>query len=89
VEPEERALMRHLLDYPDAIENCAESYALSGLALYLYELANYANRFYEAHRILDDENSGRKNARLVLIETVATVLKNGLALLGIKTLERI
>jgi arginyl-tRNA synthetase len=86
---EERALMRHLLDFGDVVEKCAEHYALSGLALYLYELANGANRFYEAHRILDDENNERKGARLILIRTVSEVLNRGLGLLGIRSLERI
>jgi arginyl-tRNA synthetase len=38
---------------------------------------------------LKDENADRRNARLLLVGTAAKVLKQGLALLGIKTLEKI
>lgn len=87
--PLELRLIKILLDFPDAVEKCTQEHALNGLALYLYELAGLASRYYEEVRILQDPEDDRKNARLVLIETVAATLKNGLKLLGIKTLERI
>lgn len=88
-EPEEEKVMKRLLEFPEAVEKCAEHNTLNGLALYLYELANEANRFYESTRVLDDDNIDRRNARLVLIETTAAVLGRGLNVLGIKTLARI
>lgn len=89
VELEEEKIMKRLLEFPEAIEKCAELNTLNGLALYLYELANDANGFYESIRVLDDDNVGRRNARLVLIKSVASVLKRGLGLLGIPTLKKI
>ena len=89
VEPEEGKVIKRLLEFPEAIEKCAELNTLNGLALYLYELANDTNRFYENVRVLDDDNVERLNARLVLIESVAAVLERGLNILGIKTLKRI
>jgi len=88
-EPKEEKLMKRLLEFQDAVEKCAEQNALNGLALYLYELSNDANRFYESVRVLDDEDAERRNARLVLISVVSTVLKTGLNLLGIEVLKRI
>ncbi len=88
-ESAELRLMRQLLDYPEAIKECAERYALNGLALYLYDLAHLANQFYEQVHVLEDQDDARFNARLTLIKTVARTLKDGLALLGIETLERI
>lgn len=101
-EPEEEKLMNQLLKFSDVVARCVEQDALNGLALYLYELSNDANRFYESVRVLDselsrqggsygvgDENTERKNARLVLVATVSGVLERGLGLLGIKTLKRI
>ena len=88
-EPTERALMKQLLDFPDAIAKCAEFYTLNALALYLYDLSATANQFYELVHVLDDDNAARKVARLTLISTVARTLKQGLNLLGIQTLERI
>jgi len=88
-EPEEEKLMKRLLEFPDAVEKCTEQNVLNGLALYLYELSNNTSRFYESIRVLDDENIGRRNARLILVETVASVLERGFGILGIKTLKRI
>ncbi len=88
-EPVSRTLMRHLLDFPEIIVESARLNTLNGLALYLYELAHRANQFYEQVRILEDENISRRNVRLLLVETTASVLKRGLNLLGIETLERI
>lgn len=87
--PEERRIMKHLMDFPDAIEKSADLHTLNALALYLYELANAINRFYEAIRILDDEDGTRRDARLMLVETASAVLKRGLGLLGIQTPNRI
>lgn len=87
--PAERALMRHLLDFGHAVAQCAHVYALNGLALYLYQLAELSNRYYEQVRINDDENAARKAARLELVGAVMRQLKEGLELLGIQTLERI
>ncbi|MBI2068771.1 MAG: arginine--tRNA ligase [Candidatus Yanofskybacteria bacterium] len=89
VEPEEEKVMKRLLEFPEAIEKCVELNTLNGLALYLYELSNDANRFYESVRVLDDDNIERRDTRLTLIQAVATVLKRGLNLLGIEALERI
>ncbi len=89
IDPTERALMKQLLDFPAAIAACAELYTLNTLALYLYELAASANKFYELVRVLEDDNESRKQARLTLIATVARTLKQGLNLLGIQTLDRI
>ncbi len=85
----ELALIKHLLNFSDAIALGMRQYATSGVALYLYELANLASRYYETVRILSDDNRGRRHARLALIGTVATVLKQGLGILGMQTLEEI
>ncbi len=88
-EPSVRALMRQLLDFPDAIVECTKFYTLNALALYLYKLAHSANQFYEQIHILEDDNIAHRDARLTLIQAVAAVLKRGLNLLGIEVLERI
>jgi arginyl-tRNA synthetase len=82
----ELRLMRHLLNFPETIQRSAYLQVTNNLALYLYELANYANRYYEEVRILDDTE--RRDARVYLLESVMSVLERGLRLLGIRTLER-
>lgn len=88
-EPSSLTLMRQLLDFPEVISESARFNTLNGVALYIYELAHKANKFYEQVRILEDDNLDRRDARLLLIETTASILKRGLGILGIETLERI
>ena len=79
------ALMRKALEFPHVVLTSAETLYTNNLALYLYELATTANRFYETTPILKDNNSARRAARLGLIQIVASILRNGLTLLGVKT----
>jgi arginyl-tRNA synthetase len=81
--------MRHMLDFGDTVAECANVHALNGLALYLYQLAEKANRFYEQVRVSEDDDAARKAARLELVHAVMAQLKKGLELLGIQALERI
>lgn len=85
----EQTLIRHLADFSDAIISAAEEYAPNRICLYLYELANKANAWYEGEHILTDENEARRSMRLALAETTSLVLRKGLYLLGIPSPERI
>jgi len=85
----EIAVIRRMAHFPYIIEDSARTLYTNNIAKYIFELANEANRFYESTPILKDENAARRNARLVLIESAAAVIKTGLGLLGIETLEKI
>jgi len=86
---EGKLIERKMIHYQDVLQECITGNALSGLALYLYELAGLLNRFYEKVHVLNESDSDKRNARLRLIEVATKNLKNGLNLLGIQTLERI
>jgi arginyl-tRNA synthetase len=86
---EELTLIKKLLDFPEEIEKSAEQFGVNNIALYLYELANLGNRFYETTPILKDEDKTRLNARLILIDATRSVLKTGLSILGIRAPEEI
>jgi arginyl-tRNA synthetase len=85
----ENSLIKHFLDFPDILGRVGETNLPNHLALYLYELANLANRFYETVPVIKDKNTTRLTARLALVETAAAILKTGLGLLGVKVLEKI
>jgi arginyl-tRNA synthetase len=85
----EALIMKKVLDFTDVIAQCAETYYTSYMAKYLFELAKLGSQYYEVTPILIDENVARRNARLMLIHTVALTLRKGLGLLGIETTERI
>jgi len=80
--PEERAIARLILVYPDIVKDAAAQLAPNKLCTHLYLLAQAFNLFYAKHSILGNEG------RLALTASTAQVLKNGLYLLGIETVER-
>ncbi len=86
----ELSLMRKLFDFPETILSAGKRLAPNLLATYLHQLAMTANHFYESTpMILKDEDVERMDARLMLIETTARILKSGLNLLGIQAPEKI
>ncbi len=87
-EIEELTLIRKLLEYPTTVNNCAKGLLPHILCEYLYELANTFNSFYTTTPILKESNNDFRNARLVLLEKTALVIKQGLYLLGIEPIEK-
>lgn len=79
---EEVALARLLLYFPEIVVEAADLYAPNILCTYLFMLAQAFNLFYQKCPILEHPY------RLKLTETTAEVLKKGLYLLGIQTVER-
>ena len=55
---------------------------------YLFELAGAFSSFYEACPVLNADSEAQKQSRLLLAKLTARTLKQGLALLGIETLEQ-
>ena len=82
-------LIRKILNFPDIVSESAQMLLPNILALYLYELANLANTYYNSTPILKDKNKNRRKARLMLIGVAANVLRSGLNLLGIQSPNRI
>ncbi len=85
--PEELALARHLLNYGLVLEVVADDYRPNFLCNYLYDLAGRFTSFYENCPVLKSEAKQRAS-RLVLCDLAARVLKEGLDVLGIQTLEQ-
>jgi arginyl-tRNA synthetase len=84
----EIALIRMMHDYPDTLEEASRTLNPSLIANFLYELAREFNQFYHDHSILSAENSAQVSQRLLLIESVGTMIKSGMELLGIEVPER-
>jgi arginyl-tRNA synthetase len=85
---EELRVMRWLQRYPEAVAEAGVRLGPNVIGTYLQELAARFNTFYNQHSILSADNESQKMWRLRLTSGVAGVLKNGLELLGIRTLER-
>ncbi len=83
----EKELISQLFFFMPTIENIAKSFEVHKMCLYLTNLAKLLHTYYEKVRINDDNNKELVGQRLFLISAVATVIKNGLKLLGIDTVE--
>lgn len=80
--PAAQALMLLLAKYPDMLGAAAKDFAPHDVTFYLRELAASYHSYYDAERILVDDEPVRL-ARLALVAATAQVLHNGLAILGV------
>lgn len=87
IDEKERNLAIKLLQFEEAVTVVAKDGTPHVLCQYLYELAGIFSSFYEACPILNAEES-IKQSRLKLAHLTAKTLKQGLDLLGIKTVEK-
>jgi len=83
----EKNIIKKLIEFPRIVKASARNLLPSLICNYLNNLALSFNLFYEKIPVLKAKNE-EKNFRLTLIEKTAIVLKNGLNLIGIETLER-
>ncbi len=84
---EEFALVKALGNFKDVVAKAAEKYEPSLITRHLTEIAKNFNKFYNACQInVEDEKI--KEERLALSYATSIVIKTGLGLLGIKTVEQ-
>ncbi len=85
--PQALSLMLQLAKYPEMLRDAAQDFAPHDVTFYLRELAAAYHSYYDAERILVDDELVR-NARLALVAATAQVLHNGLAVLGVSAPRR-
>jgi arginyl-tRNA synthetase len=78
----ETALCARLAEFPELIQQASRDYAPHALAFYLKDLAGDFHSWYNAERVLVDDQATR-HARLALALATRQVLQNGLSLLGV------
>ena len=84
----ERELGTELLRFPQAIIKAYETQRPNVIADYLFDTAKLFNNFYNSKSILKEENKAVMDARILLAEKTANIIKEGLSLLGINTVDR-
>ena len=84
----ERALAIKLLQFEEAVQVVGKEGTPHVLCAYLYELAGVFSSFYEHCPILNHDDQQVKLSRLKLALLTERTLKQGLDLLGIKTVEK-
>ncbi len=88
LQSKENSLSILVYQFPQVVHEAASEYSPSVIANYLFELAKEYNQFYHEHSILKEENADVMNFRLALSILTATIIKNGMKLLGIDVPER-
>ncbi|MCX5269338.1 arginine--tRNA ligase [Streptomyces sp. NBC_00199] len=88
--PAERALGLHLDRFGETVAEVAAAYEPHKLAAYLYQLASLLTTFYDQCHVLSPDNAPEVvENRLFLVDLTARTLHRGMALLGIRTPERL
>jgi arginyl-tRNA synthetase len=80
-------LARKCFEFSDILELTAREFRPHHLCAYLYELASTYHRFFENCPVGQASSEQLKNSRLLLCKVSGDVLRRGLNLLGIETLE--
>ena len=88
VAEQEIALANELIRFAEVLDQLSERGQPHLLCTYLYDIAGLFSGFYEHCPVLAADDEEQRNSRLQLAWLTARVLKQGLALLGIETLER-
>ncbi|HEY2850892.1 MAG TPA: arginine--tRNA ligase [Gemmatimonadaceae bacterium] len=86
-EPEERELIKLLLDWPKLVQGAAEALEPHRVANYLLETARLVHTWYHKHHVLGEAEQ-IMHARLVLAKSARIVIANALGVLGISAPER-
>lgn len=85
--PREATLMSKIAEYPEVLKKAMQELGPHQVAFYLRDLAGELHSYYNAERVLVDDEA-LKNARLALLCATRQVLKNGLTLLGVSSPSR-
>jgi arginyl-tRNA synthetase len=85
--PREAALLAKLAEYPEMLQKALDELGPHQVAFYLRDLAGELHSYYNAERVLVDDEA-LKMARLALMCATRQVLRNGLALIGVSAPAR-
>jgi arginyl-tRNA synthetase len=83
----EKRVLRLLEYFPSEVEYAVVNRAPSRVVNYLFDLAQAFNNFYQSHNVLKSEGEEYEK-RVLIVKATATVLKKGLHLIGIETVEK-
>ena len=79
--------MLQLAKYPEMLSAASQDFAPHDVTFYLRDLAAHYHSYYDAERILVDDETVRL-ARLALVAATAQVLHNGLSVLGVSAPQK-
>jgi arginyl-tRNA synthetase len=83
--PEERALVKRLLELPDVVREATARRAPHAIPTYAIRVADDFHRFYQVHRVLE---SDAQAFRLGLVKATQAVIARSLDLVGVEAPDR-
>ena len=83
--PEERELVKRLLELPGVVREATERRGPHALSAYAIRVADDFHRFYHHHRVLESDSQA---FRLGLVKATQTVIARSLELVGVEAPER-
>ena len=84
----ETSIIKLLNQYPQKVAEAGNAYSPAVIANYAYDLAKEFNQYYHDVSILKEENAVLRDARLLMVQTIASVLVKAMDILGIRLPER-
>lgn len=84
----EVVLIQKMGAFKEVVTEAATNYSPALIANYIYDLVKEYNQFYHEFSILREENPESKATRLLISQSAAKIIRNGMSLLGIQVPER-
>jgi arginyl-tRNA synthetase len=84
----EKALIKHLNQFPEIIQQSADQYSPALVANYVYDLVKEFNSFYQNISILGADDPSQIEFRVELSRQVGNVIKKSFKVLGIEVPQR-
>ncbi|WP_068673853.1 arginine--tRNA ligase [Oceanobacillus sp. Castelsardo] len=81
-------LLKKLGEFPQVVAEAAEKQLPHKVTQFVFDLATLLHSFYNAEKVLDQDNKEQTNARIALMKAVRTTLANGLNLIGVSAPEK-
>jgi len=84
----ELGLIKHLIHFPEIIEETIKDYQVQRIPQYAIDLAKSFNGFYRDCQVVTEKDESIRKARIALILASRIVLKNCLGLAGVEAPEK-
>ena len=81
-------LLKKLGEFPQAVAEAAQKRMPHRITNYIFDLASTFHSFYNADKVLDQEQPERSKARLALVQATKITLANALELIGVSAPEK-
>lgn len=84
----ERDLLRQLANFPDTIAEAAKREAPYRLTQYVFDLASSLHSFYNAEKVINEDDLALTRARIALMHAVKITIHNALHVIGVNAPEK-